>query len=217
MTATRRAQLLALRPYLRPSLRWQPLPVAALGSLLLLAWQHGGMASPEHAVWMLRAVAVLLAAAVAFGLDDPSLGTLAASPTPLVWRVAVRIGAVLVVPAGVWAIAVAWAEGRARGGVPGGELTLEAAAVAVLGLAAAASLSRWRQATEPGVLVLPLLAALALALPQVEGRLALAVLPGPAWHAAHARWAALLVVALVVIAASVRDPAAPALRRPVRA
>jgi hypothetical protein len=87
------------------------------------------------------------------------------------------------------------------------------AALAAVALAVAGGLARWRDQPEPGLLVGPILLGAGLFIPQLPRQVALAVLPGPDWTAAHLRWSVLLAVTAGVLAASWRDPAA---RSPVR-
>lgn len=213
MTGTRAAQLRALGPPLVRAVRWQPLPVGAALAVLLLWWQDDQMAQATSAVWLLRSVALLLSVGVAFALDDRTRPLLAAVPTPLWWRAGVRLAGV-VLPAGVaWSVALVWAEHRAAGGVPAGGLSIEAATLTASVTALAAGLARWRGTVDPGTVTAPAVLAAGLLLPQLPDAVALAVLPGPDWQAAHVRWSAVLVVAAAGLALSLRDPAARPLRR----
>jgi fluoroquinolone transport system permease protein len=209
VTRTRTTQLKALAPALLRSVRWQPVLVSALASALLLWWQFDAAATPPNTVWLLRAVALLLAVGVAFALDDKTRPTLAAVPTPLWWRVVVGLIGVAA-PAGLaWCAALAWVGWRVHGDVPAAALTLEAAALATLVLAVAGGLARWRGTSDPGAVTAPVMLALGLLLPQLPRWVALVVPPGPAWDPAHVRWAMLLTIAVAVLALSLRDPAAP--------
>ncbi len=152
-------QLRTLAPFLVRVVRWQPIPVAALLSGLLIWSQYDAVTSPSHAVWVLRGVALLLAAAVPFGLDDRTRATLAAVPTPLWWRAGLRLGAVLVPAALVWAAALALVVGRVEGSLPATGLTLEAGALLVTVLAVAGGLARWRGVTDPGTVTSPVVVA----------------------------------------------------------
>lgn len=203
---TRRTQVRALVPFLVRAVHWQPVPVAVVLSAVLLWWQHDAVTSPGPAVWVLRAVALLLAAAVPFGLDDRTRVTLAAVPAPLWWRVGLRVVAV-VVPAGLaWTAALAWVAGRVEGSLPATALSLEAGALLVTVLATAAALARWRGVTDPGTVTAPLVVALALLLPALPESVTMMGLPGPGWDAAHQRWAVLLGLAAAVLAMSLVDP-----------
>jgi hypothetical protein len=205
---TREVQLRALAPALLRAVRWQPVAGSAAASALLIWWRWDELALPANALWLLRTVAALLAVGVAFALDDPTRPTLAAVPTPLRWRVAVRLLCVGVPAALVWLIAVVTAEWQVDGTVAQWALTLEALTLAAVALALAGGLARWRGSADPGTVVAPTMLGLGLLVPQLPGRFALSVGPGPDWAAAHIRWSVLLGVAWFVLALSLRDPAA---------
>jgi hypothetical protein len=213
VTGTRPRQLHALAPALVRAVRWQPVLAAGICAGAVLWSQDARTTAEVDAVWLLRAVALLLAVALAFALDDRSRVTLAAVPTPQWWRGGVRLLVAGLPAALVWGGALAWVEHRSSGAVPGGALTLEMAALALVALAVAGGLARWRDQPEPGLLVGPILLGAGLLIPQLPRQVALAVLPGPDWAAAHLRWSVLLAVTASVLAASWRDPAA---RSPLR-
>lgn len=213
MIGTRPRQLHTLAPALVRAVRWQPVLAAGVCSGAVLWWQDDRTAADGDAVWLLRLVALLLAVALAFALDDRSRVTLAAVPTPQWWRGGVRVLVAGLPAVLVWVAALAWVEHRSGGAVPGGTLTLEMAALASVALAVAGGLARWRDQPEPGLLVGPILLGAGLLIPQLPRQVALAVLPGPDWAAAHLRWSVLLAVTAAVLAASWRDPAA---RSPLR-
>lgn len=204
----RGAQLWALTPLLLRAVRWQPVPVAALGAALLLWWQDERLADPSYAVWSLRVVALLLAVGVAFALDDRTRLTLAAVPTPLWWRATVQLIGVAIPAVVAWGAALLWVGWRADGSMPEASLSLEAVALAWLVLAVAGGLARWRDVSEPGVVTAPAMLGVGLMLPQLPANVALTVPEGTGWDAAHIRWSALLVCAVAVLALSLRDPAA---------
>lgn len=208
MTRTRATQLRALTPALLRAVRWQPMPAAAIASVLLLWWQHDRTVDPTGAVWMLRAVGLVLAAGMAFALDDRTRPTMAAVPTPLWWRAAVQLIGVAAPAALAWCAALVWMERRVDGAVPAAGLSLEAMTLAAVVLAVAGGLARWRGITDPGTVTAPAMLALGLLLPQLPGRVALVILPGPGWDSAHVRWALLLAVAFAALTLSLRDPAA---------
>lgn len=208
----RRRQARVLAPMLVRCVRWQPVLGAAALSGLLLWWQHEDLAGGDEALLVLRLVAVLLAAAVSFALDDRARAALAGVPSPLWWRSALALALPLALAATVWVLATAWVSSRVAGGLPVAALSLEAGALAMTGLALAGLLCRWRDLPEPGAVTGPLVLAMIVLLPQLPARVALHVAPGPAWTAAHLRWSVLLAVALAVLLTSVRDPA----RRPLR-
>jgi hypothetical protein len=205
--AVRARQLgLLVRPTLR-AMRWQPLPVAVLGAVLLLWWKDPGSASPAALIWELRAVGLLLAAGVAAAFDDRTRSTVSAVPLPLWARSGLRL-LLLVGPAAVaWLALATWADSRVEGALPVLALSLEAGVVAAVVVATAAVLSRWPGLTDPGVVAGPMLAGFAFGVPGLPEQLALAPLPGPGWEAAHVRGSGLLAVAVAALAVAVRDPA----------
>ncbi len=219
MRSARLPQLRELAPALARAVRWQPVPAAAVVAALVLWWRSDRPTTAGDAVWMPRIVALLLAVALSFALDDRTRTSLGGVPAPPWWRAAVRL-VVAGVPALVaWAVALVWVDHRVGGGVPVAGLCLEAAALAAVAVAASAALARWRDVAEPGAVVAPAVLVSSLVLLQLPPRFALAVSPGPEWVGAQRRWAVLLAVAVVVTTAALRDPAArppwrlPALRR----
>lgn len=213
MSGVRPTQLRQLAPALARAVRWQPVPAAAVVAALVLWWRSDRPPTAGDAVWMPRIVSLLLAVALSFALDDSTRTSLGGVPTPPWWRATVRL-VVAGLPALVaWAVVLVWVDHRVGGGVPVGGLCLEAAALASVSVAAAAALARWRDITEPGAVVGPVVLVGSLLLLQLPSRFALAVTPGPEWAGAHRRWAVLLALALVVTAAALRDPAARPPRR----
>ncbi len=134
---------------------------------------------------------------------------LAASPTPLRRRVAVPVAVAAAVAGATWLVLVTGSALRVDG-VPVLGLTVQALALSALGLAVAAVLRTWRGHSEPGVLAAPVVVALVLAALPLPPRWSLLVpVPdAPGWDASVLRWTALLVVAVVVLLAATRDPAA---------
>jgi fluoroquinolone transport system permease protein len=197
-----------LTPALLRAVHWQPVPVAAAGSTVLLWWRWDATADPTYALWTLRSVALLLAVAVAFALDDRTRATLAAVPTPLSWRATVGLGYVAGPAALVWCAALASVDRHAEGSVPVAAMTLEAVTLAAVVLAFSGGLLRWRDVTDPGVVAASALLGLGVLVPQLPRSIALAVTPGPGWNSAHLRWSVLLGVAVAILALSLRDPAA---------
>lgn len=205
---TRAKQLKMLTPALLRAVHWQPVPVAAAGSALLLWWRWDATADPTYAVWTLRSVALLLAVAVAFARDDRTRATLAAVPTPLSWRATVQLGCVAGPASLVWCAALASVDRHVDGSVPVAAMTLEAVTLAAVVLAFSGGLVRWRDVGDPGIVVAPAMLGLGLLLLQLPRSIALAVTPGPGWNSAHVRWSVLLGVAVAILALSLRDPAA---------
>ena len=209
LVGVRGRQLRAGVPWLLRAVRWQPLLVVAVLTAALLLVRSGDLDDPAPALWLLRVVALMLAAALPFGLDDSSRGTVAASPTPLSARTAGALLVVVLPAALVWAAACTWVVSRPGAAVPVGGLTLEAVALGAASTAAALSLCRWRDVTDPGVLTAPVVVALGLVLPRLPRWAALAVPAGPGWGAAHLRWLAVLAVSVVVAYVALSDPGRP--------
>ena len=189
---------------LRHALRWQPSAGAVVLAAALVAWKAGDLQDPGTALMTLRGVAVLLVLGAAFLLDDAAADTLACSPTSLAWRRSSYLLGIATLTGVPWALALGTAQSLGAD-LPVAALTLEFGALLALALAAAAGLARWADAREPGVLAVPLIVGLVLALFRLPERWALVVGPGPGWAAAHQRWALLLALGLLVVAASLRD------------
>ena len=216
----RARQLVAAGPVLGRAVRWQPVPAVAVVAVLLLWWRDESVVSGAGSLWLLRAVALTLAAAVPFALDDRSRRTVGAVPTSLAARSVAALGFAVVPAAAAWAGACAWVTVRSSRPVPVAALSLEAAGVTAVAAAAALALVRWRSVDEPGAVTAPMVLALGLLLPRLPGWAALVPEPGPGWSAAHVRWAVVLALALGAGAAAVADPArgrAPLPRLPWRA
>jgi hypothetical protein len=212
MTGPRAGQVLPVLRAITQTVRWEILAGATVCSALLLWWQDDRLVVPSAAMWLLRGVALLLAAAVAFAPDDAARGTLGALPTPLWWRSAVRIVPPLGLSALVWGAAVVWVAARVARPLPWGDLALETAAFWALTLGTSCGVARWRHLDEPGYVVAPLVLCVGLLLTELPERVSLVTFPGADWDDAHLRVAAVLGAALVVLALSVADPA----RRGVR-
>lgn len=201
MSRARQARLLA-----RPTARlasWRALPAA--GAVAAAIVQFDG----PHVI-ELRLAAIALCVAAAFMLDDPAAQSLAASPTPLLFRRLLRIALLLPLIAGLWAI-VLWRAGEKFTTA----LTLELLTMLVVTLAAAAIAAplvpdgRGGLAAAPALLTL--LAAALLVLP--AGWTLFAHDPAdPAWQSSHTRWALVLVTAVATLLAASRDPANPRAR-----
>lgn len=190
------------------------LPVLAAAALVAGSWQ--ALDHDSAAVLVLRGVAVLLATALAWTVDEPPAQLLDATPTPLRHRLAARLAlcGALVVPA--WLVAMATAT-SAGADVPVTMLTLELATLAVLGLTVPMALRRWWQNSEPALVTGPVLLGALLAAAHLPRSLVL--LPGspadPAWAAAHGRWALVLLVSAALLARALTDPATARVRTPV--
>jgi fluoroquinolone transport system permease protein len=209
VNAVATARLRQFPPLLRPlrdALRWQPVVGATALAAVLLVWNAGDLDEAGTALMVLRGVAVLLALGAAFLLDDAAADTLACSPTSLAWRRTSCLLATAALTGVPWAAALFTTQSLGTE-LPVAALTLEFGALLGLALAAAAGLARWADAREPGVVAVPLTVGLVLASFRLPERWALMVGPGPAWAAAHQRWALLLAAALLVVAAATRDRA----------
>ncbi|MEU9211940.1 hypothetical protein AB0D27_29410 [Streptomyces sp. NPDC048415] len=153
-TPTGRPAYAVVRALVRPVWRtvpWWALAVGA-GLGLLLAGIPRLLPAPPDA-WLclnlLRAAALAFGLGLAFLLDDPARHTTAVVPTRRPVRIGLRVA--FVVPFAVlwWTAALLLIPGRAR--PPVGAVSLEAAATALLALAAAAVAVRLTQVTEPGI------------------------------------------------------------------
>lgn len=197
MTRLRQAGLL-VGPSLR-TVAWPALVPAALLGLAIL--QLDG-----DRVVLLRLAAVALCVAAAFALDDPAAETTAAAPAPLLFRRALRLALVLPLVGVAWALLLG-----AGGPVPEGGLTLELAAMLAFALAASAWAAAYVADGRGGLAAAPVLlvalAAAAIALPERWTLFAGAA--DPRWTAAHARWTAVLVLALLALLAASVDPGRP--------
>jgi fluoroquinolone transport system permease protein len=204
----RTRQLRQLAPALLRSVRWQPTVAAAGIAAVVLAARRDHLDHSAQAILVLRVVALLLAAGLAFALDDRSRRTVQSVPSPAWWRAAGQVSVALGPAVAFWCAAIGWVSTR-TGDLPVLGLSLEAAALAAAGLALAAGLVRWRDVGDPGAVAGPALLVSGLMTAQLPERVALLVGPGPSWIAAHLRWSALLTAAAAVMVLAVRDPAAP--------
>ncbi|MFI0963810.1 ABC transporter [Streptomyces sp. NPDC021080] len=196
-----------VRPVWRSLPRWAVLTGAVLGLLLAGSSRTvSGPPDPWLCLNLLRAAALAFGLGLAFLLDDPARNTTAAVPTRRPVRTGLRLALVVPFMAVCWTAALFLVP--AKGRPPVGAITLEAAAVMVLALASALVAVRYSEAGEPGTaisagLVGTFLGA-ALLLPQ---RWELFVGPSdPHWDDAHRRWAAVLVVAVLVGVRSLAEP-----------
>ena len=196
------SRLPALAGRLRRALPWRALWIAAAVAAVLA---HASGGSPGG----LRAAAAALAVAVVCALDDPAAETIAGAPTPAVVRRLVRLALAALVVAPAWAVTLAAADAPARPG-----LTLELGAMLSLVAAGAVVAGRVRGDEQGGITaatgLLAMLAAAWIVLP--ERWTLFADAPGvPAWAAAHERWAVLLALGVLILAAE--RPAAGARAR----
>ncbi|MFF2368214.1 ABC transporter [Streptomyces sp. NPDC058122] len=196
-----------VRPVWRGMPRWAVMTGAVLG--LMLAGSSRTVSEdpdPWLCLMLLRATALAFGLGLAFLLDDPARHTTATVPTPRPIRTGLRL--VLVVPF----MAVCWTAALflipTEGRPPMGAITLEAAAVMTLALTSALVAVRHSGATEPGIAISAgLVGAFFAASILLPARWELFVGPSdPHWDDAHRRWAAVLVVAVLVGARSLGEP-----------
>jgi hypothetical protein len=163
----------------------------------------------------LRVVGLLLALGSGYVLDDAAAVTLQASPYSLARRLWLRIGCAAAVVVPSWTAVLAHVLPSAPAGdrwALGLGLTLELTAA----LAVSWAVATWGRRLgfeHPGIATTPALLAwllLATSIPQAP----MLVGPGAEWTTAHLRWAGVLAVTTVVLAAGMRDPAAQVRRRP---
>lgn len=213
------AGLLAV-PLLRAA-RWLPFGVAATVGFAIPAVPSltPTALQPDDLVGLLRIASACLGVGIVFLFDDPAKPTTVAVPAPLGLVTAVRALWAAAAAALWWTatlgVTVAGAEQGVGSRLPVGDLTLEAATFAAVGLAAAVCLWRGsaRGVTSPVAAPAALLLLIgALLLPE---RVELLTQVGvPAWAPAHDRWAVLLATALTVAAlATVRVPGRRRTRR----
>ncbi|WP_369407114.1 ABC transporter [Streptomyces hokutonensis] len=195
----------------RPVLR--ALPRRALGAgagagLLLAALPRLLSDDPDQwtALLVLRGAALALALGLTFLLDDPARQVTVAVPTRRMLRTALRTALVVPLAALWWTAVVLLIPSEIR--PPVGALTLEAAAAAVVALAASATAVRLTDEAEPGQRVaIALLAtsmAAALLFPENWGLFAA---PKDKWWAVgHDHWAFVLAGAALVWAACGPEP-----------
>lgn len=199
------------RSLVRVSARALPRRAVALhvaAAVALLAVTAPGLDDTGTAVLVLRGVAVLLAAALALAVDEPSAALLDATPTPLAERLAARTAVCAAVVAPAWLLALAVAT-LAGADLPLATVTIELAALAALGMAVPSALRRWSRTAEPAVVTGPLLLGLLVSAAHLPPELVLlAASPAdPAWGAAHVRWSLLLLAGLSLLAVAASDPA----------
>lgn len=209
MTDARLGSALRWRSTLRawgPATRGMPLPtIAALLGLTALPTMGNLASGGRDFAGSLVAAGVLGATAAAFAVDDVAGETLAASPTSLARRRALRLGSLVLITGVVWAALILVAS--LRGSVAGSDLgdrAAEAAAVAGIALATAGWAHR-RQAAGAalagalgGGLAVLLVTALAQRFDGIPALMA---------TTQHGRWWYLAATAWAVAAWTWRDPA----------
>jgi hypothetical protein len=174
--------------------------------VIYLVVRRGGT---HDALGDLRTLGLLLALGSGYVLDDGAAVTLEASPYGLARRLWLRIGCATAVVAPLWTLMVAYLLPSAPAGdrwAVGLGVTVELAAVLAVGWAVAAW-GRRRGVDHPGIVTTPALLA-ALLVAASMSRAPMLVGPGPQWTVAHVRWSGVLVGAMCVLLAAMRDPAA---------
>nr|WSY53708.1 ABC transporter [Streptomyces sp. NBC_00886] len=196
-----------VRPVAR-ALPWRAVGAGAGAGLLLAALPRLTSAEPDPwiALLLLRGAALGLALGLTFLLDDPARHVTATVPTRRMVRGALRTALVAPLAALWWTAVVLLTPAQVR--PPVGDITLEAAAAAVVALAASAAAVRLTDEAEPGQRVaIALLAAsmaAALLLPDHWG---LFTTPdNKNWAAGHDRWALILAASALVWAACGPEP-----------
>ena len=211
------AQAVALRGATAHSVRWQPLVGSCLVVGALMAWQDAALDRPGRAQAVLRCAAILLAAGVVGVTDDAAAVSVAASPTPLWWRRLLRYAVAAAFALPTW-VAVVGRGVERRPGLAWPRLTLELAALVVLGLAAAAVAARRSDAADPGLAGAVSVLGFAMLVVYLPPRLALFTSPDAAgWQPSTLRWTVTLLAASAVLLAATRDPAARTRWRVLRA
>ncbi|MFE7432067.1 ABC transporter [Streptomyces tendae] len=199
---------------------WRTLPwraPAAAGTLGLLVAATplvtGGEPAPWQTLLLLRGVALIGALGLAFLLDDPARHLTAPLPTPRPVRQALRVALVAPLAAVWWTAVLLLAPSASR--PPVGEVTLEAVAVGVLALAAAALAVRLTDEARPGPYVSAALLLTAVLAPLLapEGWALFVQADDPRWPAAHDRWAVLTAVAAGAGALCAPEPLGRGARR----
>ena len=176
-----RQSALLIRPLAR-TVRWLPLPAAALVGVGLLTFGEQGLHD-------LRTAMIALCIGAAFVLDDPAADTVESSPPPLLFRATLRIALILPLVAVLWGLLL-WDAHRPTVGAS----TLELAGMLALTLAAAALLN----GAAAGPVLLVLLGAARL-LPDRWS-----IFDGS--RGAHERWAVLLAIGLTGFLYASLDP-----------
>jgi hypothetical protein len=213
----RRVAILLLAPTAR-TIRWLAILAAAVAAGLAL-WAAKGELSRAATVPLLpfRVSAILLCLGAAFVLDDDAGATVESAPTDLLVRRGLRLLLAIPVVAMAWGT-VLWigsaaagsGTGRSmRGPLPAWALSLEAAALLAVTLAAAAVGTRALGHGKGGTAAGPMLLVFVMCMVAIDRYWPLFV-ASPAdsgWAMAHARWALILLAAVIVLVGASLDPA----------
>jgi hypothetical protein len=198
------------------TLPWLPLAAGATVGLLLVGVPRlvSGETPDRIALLLLRGAALAFGLGLAFLMDDPARHTIAGVPVRRAVRAGLRVALVAPVAVGWWTAALLLVPAEVR--PPVGDMTLEAAATAVLALLAGAAAVRLRDEPEPGQAAAAALLLTGLVAPLLmPDRWTLFVQPhADRWDEAHRSWAWLLAGAALVWAACLLEPVR---RRRVRA
>jgi len=155
----------------------------------------------------LRMVGLLLAALFALVWDDRTAPLAAATPVGLPAVQRARLLVLLAVVSAAWTLACLAAAAESTD-VRVWSATVEIGAVAALLTAVVGGLARERPGESLAAYPVPLLLVLLVLAFRVPEQWALIVAPdSPAWTDVHRRWAVLLIVGILGIAVSTRDPA----------
>lgn len=202
-----------LAPYLLRLARWPMLVAGIAASWLVVVWRAGDVTTTDGAVWLMRSVSALVAVSIVFALDDPSIDTTRSLPAAgrVLMRMRFGVAGMAALIAVAPAIVVSWEYLNTRSTVLG--VALEVLVLLVLTLAASLVLQRQFGINEPAQFVVLVVFGMLMLAQLMGARWPLLVPPGPQWADAHWRWAGILVVALVVMAWQLRDPASRPLRR----
>jgi|GEM_PF-2520440 len=187
---------------------WVPLGIAMVSVAAVFVWRRDTLSDPGEAMVVMRVTAVLVCLGVVFLLDDASRNMTAASALTQRWRVGLRLVLVAVVVAAVVGVAsVVVALNANLLGFWGGYV-LEVVTWVALGAAFALVLQNHFGMPEPGhVVSVALVMALVLML-ALSARWPMFAVPGDSWTSSHQRWAAVGLVAVVVVIYELRDAAA---------
>jgi hypothetical protein len=203
-----RAALAAGIPVARAT-SWGPLVGGSVTALGLVIWLRVRDAGTAGLIGGLRLGAVLLAAGAAFALDDPAATTLASSPTPLSARRLLRLALAVGACVAAWTAMLRIAGGPAR--LAGAGLSVEAAGMLALALAAASVAAHWVPNGLGGLAGGPTLVSFLLAAMVVQQywpQWGLLAFPGtPAWEAAQVRWLVVAGAGGTLVALAGLDPA----------
>lgn len=201
---TGRPALLLVRPSARV-VPFAPLLVAFGLGLLIVALSD---ADAPAAVQLprLRGVALLFAVAVAFAFDDPAADVADASPLPRFMRAMVRATVQIVPAITMWFTVLALISARSATALPVGLLSLEAAAMVMVGWAVASWWRRARGETHGGIIAAPALIVLVLVAQRLPPTFALFAVRPETLLSHERRWIAVLAVAMASLGLALRDP-----------